>query len=281
MVEKKSNSYFTIGEFADLFGISKQTLFYYEKNDIFVPALTEDNGYRYYSFEQYFVFEIIITLRKLGIPLKEIRNYVQNRDIERLQKLFENKVLEYDVAIALLDRNRDTLYRRIKRLEKTRSIKKSFITLENLEEEYLIVDNFTVLGNPSKEQIRQIAKHNLPFAMNEIFNEYVMGYVLSKEMLLSGNYLSISKIYTQVTYRDEYPDAFVKSAGLYAAITTAGGYHTQYNLIINKLLDFIKLNGLNVLGDVYISQLRNYWSTSNHDEYITKISVQVEDDNEP
>ena len=56
MPDKKSNSYFTIGEFASLFGISKQTLFYYERSGIFAPALIEDNGYRYYSFEQYFIF---------------------------------------------------------------------------------------------------------------------------------------------------------------------------------------------------------------------------------
>ena len=56
MMSDKAASYFTIGEFAQLFGISKQTLFYYEKNNIFSPELIETNGYRYYSLEQYFIF---------------------------------------------------------------------------------------------------------------------------------------------------------------------------------------------------------------------------------
>lgn len=276
MPDKKSNSYFTIGEFASLFGISKQTLFYYERSGIFAPALIEDNGYRYYSFEQYFIFEIIITLRKLGIPLKEISNYVKNRDIASLQKLFENKVLEYDIEISLLERNRDTLLRRIKRIEKTKEIKKSFITLENINEEYLVADDFPVLDIPRKKQINLIAEHNLPFAMNEVFNEYVMGFILTRENLASSKYLLVDKIFTQITYKDEYPGAIVKPAGLYATITTPGGYHAHYKAIIDKLLAFISLNNLEIIGDVYINQLRNYWSTADHDQYITKIAIQVD-----
>ena len=105
----KAASYFTIGEFAQLFGISKQTLFYYEKNNIFSPELIETNGYRYYSLEQYFIFEIIITLRKLGVSLKEIGEYVKNRNIDSLENLLSYKALEYDIQLELLQRNKSNL----------------------------------------------------------------------------------------------------------------------------------------------------------------------------
>ena len=71
-MNKLSEKYFTIGEFASLFKLSKQTLFYYERNNILRPAYIDENGYRYYSLEQYFIFDIIINMRKLGIPLKEL-----------------------------------------------------------------------------------------------------------------------------------------------------------------------------------------------------------------
>ncbi len=45
---KKNKTYFTTGEFAKLFGIKKQTLFYYYQCGIFKPDLTGENGYRYY-----------------------------------------------------------------------------------------------------------------------------------------------------------------------------------------------------------------------------------------
>lgn len=75
-MNKLSETYFTIGEFASLFKLSKQTLFYYERNNILKPSYIEENGYRYYSLEQYFIFDIIINMRKLGIPLKEIADYI-------------------------------------------------------------------------------------------------------------------------------------------------------------------------------------------------------------
>lgn len=77
-MNKLSETYFTIGEFASLFKLSKQTLFYYERNNILKPSYIEENGYRYYSLEQYFIFDIIINMRKLGIPLKEIADYIKN-----------------------------------------------------------------------------------------------------------------------------------------------------------------------------------------------------------
>lgn len=69
--------------------MSKQTLFYYERNKIFEPDLVEENGYRYYSLHKYYIFEVIITLRKLGLPLQEISDYVKNRDLDALQAIFK------------------------------------------------------------------------------------------------------------------------------------------------------------------------------------------------
>lgn len=43
-MNKLSETYFTIGEFASLFKLSKQTLFYYERNNILRPAYIDENG---------------------------------------------------------------------------------------------------------------------------------------------------------------------------------------------------------------------------------------------
>lgn len=272
----KSKSYFTIGEFAQLFGISKQTLFYYEKNKIFSPSLIEDNGYRYYSLDQYFIFEIIITLRKLGVSLKEISNYVNNRTLDSLQKLFSDKLLEYAVQLELLQRNKHNLLINLERLKQAKEIRSNRITLENCEEEYFVADDFSAFQGSMKDQIKLIARHNLPFAKNEIFNEYHMGYILTREDLLSENYLAITQIFTRISHPDEYARAQIKPEGLYAKIATPDGYHVNYKSAVKKLLDFIKLNELEIVGNAYISQLRNYWSTANPKEYVTQIAIQVD-----
>ena len=92
--------YFTPGELAKLTGISKQILLYYDKNNIFSPSFVDDNGYRYYSLSQYFSLEILITMRKLDIPLQDIMFYLKNKNLHDLKKIYTLKLHEYQDKIA-------------------------------------------------------------------------------------------------------------------------------------------------------------------------------------
>ena len=55
--------YIKTGEFAKLVGVTKHTLFYYDKIGLFSPEIKLENGYRFYSFDQLDVFDVIQTLR--------------------------------------------------------------------------------------------------------------------------------------------------------------------------------------------------------------------------
>lgn len=68
--------YLTTGEFARLAGVTKHTLFHYDEIGLFQPELTDTNGYRYYTVDQLDVFDIIYTLKNLGMPLGQIRDYL-------------------------------------------------------------------------------------------------------------------------------------------------------------------------------------------------------------
>ncbi|HWR38750.1 MAG TPA: hypothetical protein VN611_04555, partial [Patescibacteria group bacterium] len=235
-----------------------------------------DNGYRYYSLGQYFIFEIIVSLRKLGVSLKEIGNYVHHRDIESLQTLLLNKVLEYDLQIELLERNKRNILINVERLKQAKEVRSNRITLEQCEEEYFVADNFYGLKSSMKDQVKSIARHSLPFAKNEIFNEYFMGYILLQEALLSEEYMTITQIFTQVSDPGEYPKAVIKPKGFYAKIVASDGYHSNYKKIIGKMMDFIRLNNLKIVGNAYIKPLKNYWTTANLKEYVTQIAIQVD-----
>ena len=118
----KDSRYFTPAELAKLFGISKQLLLYYDKNDIFSPEFVDENGYRFYVLSQYFTLQIIISLRKLNVSLKEIKAYLKSKDINLLKEIYRNKQQEYKKQIEEL------LY-----LEKTMQQKISFLNdIQNL-----------------------------------------------------------------------------------------------------------------------------------------------------
>ena len=97
---KKNKTYFTTGEFAKLFGIKKQTLFYYDQCGIFKPDLTGENGYRYYSYTQQETFAILVMLRELGVSIQEIKAHMDHRSPETLITLLESKKATIDERIA-------------------------------------------------------------------------------------------------------------------------------------------------------------------------------------
>ena len=146
----------------------------------------------------------------------------------------------------------------------------------NHEKEYIVVSKFTDLNSSMKEKIKLVAKHNYPFAVSEILNEYLMGYILPYEKLKAGLLSDITSIFTKVSYPDEYNNVKIKPEGLYASIFTPKGYHVNYKNTIKKLFNFIDLNSLEIVGDLYIEQLRNYWSTESSQQYVTKIMIPVD-----
>ena len=57
----------TISQFAKAVGTTRRTLIFYDQKGIFKPQKTEDNGYRYYSYEQIYKMNFILGLRDLGL----------------------------------------------------------------------------------------------------------------------------------------------------------------------------------------------------------------------
>ena len=86
-MKKMTNKTFSTGEFAKLLEVKKDTLLYYDKMDLFKPAGTYDNGYRYYTFEQFDQFMAIQSLRNVEIPIKELKTYFDMPNAPTLQQL--------------------------------------------------------------------------------------------------------------------------------------------------------------------------------------------------
>ncbi|MEH6869059.1 MerR family transcriptional regulator, partial [Bacillus safensis] len=78
-MNKDFKKYFTTGEFSKLCGIKKQTLFHYDEIGLFSPEIKRENGYRYYSYHQFEIFQVISLFKELGVPLKEIKRLIKQR----------------------------------------------------------------------------------------------------------------------------------------------------------------------------------------------------------
>ena len=93
------NRLFTIGQFAKLHEINKKTLMWYDEIGLLKPAVIKENGYRYYSYQQSFILEIILMLRELNVSIPDIQQFLQNRTAQSLEKLFSDQIENLDQTI--------------------------------------------------------------------------------------------------------------------------------------------------------------------------------------
>jgi len=101
---------YTIKEIADLASVTTRTIRYYDEIGLLDPALTGDNGYRYYDQDSLLRLQQILFFRELDVPLKEIRLIMSRTDFDLLSALenhrsaLQTKVLRLETLIDTLDR---------------------------------------------------------------------------------------------------------------------------------------------------------------------------------
>ena len=89
----KQDKLFSIGDISRFTGASIKSLRYYEELNILEPAFTDPvSKYRYYSFEQCYLINIIMLCIELDIPLRELTKYIhKNKTIDLSSLLTHGK----------------------------------------------------------------------------------------------------------------------------------------------------------------------------------------------
>jgi Predicted transcriptional regulators len=86
------DKYYSIGKVSEICNIPIKTLRYYDKINVMVPNLRqENNNYRYYSHDQMVRLFIIKRLRYLGFSLEEVKNILKENDIKNIEVIVEEK----------------------------------------------------------------------------------------------------------------------------------------------------------------------------------------------
>ena len=112
-IEKKDENLYSSGNFAKLCGITKETLRFYNKNNLLLPCKITENGYKYYCNDQFGYFYFIKMLQKSGTTIKEIQELLVNENITQSEilkhclnrhKLLTSRIAHYyKMTKAILD----------------------------------------------------------------------------------------------------------------------------------------------------------------------------------
>lgn len=103
----------TLSDISLMLGISKHTLRYYDRVGLVEPKY-DANGYRYYSFEHFYLLSTIKLLREMDVPIKEIKASIHERNLEDLTELLTKSKQYVDSEIRRLTKISHTLGETIK-----------------------------------------------------------------------------------------------------------------------------------------------------------------------
>ena len=106
----------TSGELAELVGVTKQTVLYYDKVGLLCPKGRMGNRYRYYSLQQAAELRLILTFRELGMSIQEIRDYLQVRTPEAYLQVLGEQQERLQAEAARLQRMQERVARERRQL---------------------------------------------------------------------------------------------------------------------------------------------------------------------
>ena len=123
----------TIGEFSRTCFVTKKTLRHYDDIGLLRPAHVAENGYRYYTVDQFRTMRLISRLKSYGLSLPEIAAYLANPDDELLSQKLEEKKRVMQSELQSAERTLTLLEQDIEKLKRSEDIMKQDITVKTVE----------------------------------------------------------------------------------------------------------------------------------------------------
>ena len=104
--------YYKIGEISKIYGIGRDSLMYYEDIGILKP-FRDKNGYRMYKLSDIWRLNLIKELRSLNFPMKKIKEYLDDRNIESTKEILNTEISLIDEKIEELLSYKENIMKRL------------------------------------------------------------------------------------------------------------------------------------------------------------------------
>lgn len=242
--------YLSIGEMSEIHNLSRQTLIYYDRIDLFKPKIVDDNGYRYYSSKQIPILREICFLKAIGIRLEDIKEHIYHRNLNTAMSLLKYHKEFLEKEIEKLKYAKESIENRLNIYEKA--------TLYNDELYFPIMEYFAerkVIFVPFENELN---KEELHFTMMKAwkklsdygslpsngFGTIILQDSIGKENIFegAGSYIVVS----DDTIRDKYVK--ILPAGKYICMYKyAMPYEADH---LYNLLNWVNKNNYEIVGDI-------------------------------
>lgn len=278
-MQKKQIPCIKTGDFAKLCNTNKRTLFHYDEIGLFSPAYTDERGYRFYSESQCDVFFTISCLREIGMPLKEIKNYIDQRNPAALKQLLEEQYKKVRAEQEWLKRIEQVIETKLSLvcLSELPEVSKDgqTVRLEQTPEEYLVVsprldtdDHDTI--------IHAICEHIGYCNHNHLNAGHPYGAMVSTESLMHEKWDTYAHFFTKVLKKPQGHPFHIKPAGTYAVTYLKGDYYhasDAYRLLLSYIQEHHYKPGKFSYKEAVLDEI----AVETEADYITKLSIWVDE----
>ncbi len=263
---------FLIGELARLFNISTDTLRLYDKKGLLKPHQDSNNNYRYYDIRSIFKLSRILFLKNLDISLKEIGDYMRNKNRERLMRLLKKKNDEIEMRIHRLSNLQHKITSKLELLENV-DTKLNKIYINRMEKRLGIF--LDMHAHKDALEIKQAFKDNERYL--KISSWLVEGQIytsLTKEDMNKGIFNRF-RYFIEINHTDDTVHHVTEiPQNDYICMTVLGPYEDMVKHY-KTLTDWIHSNGYEIAGDSIEKNIIDYESSDSEDEYISEIQIPI------
>lgn len=256
------------GQFAKLANVPKHVLFYYDEIDLFKPESVDTNGYRHYAYHQYYAFIVITFLKDLGMPLSDIKVYLDQRSPENLSKILDQRLETIDQALVKLQQSKTFIQHSKEILETSAKYERDTIHVIYNQEEKLILSR---KRNPKNSYIKEYTD----FCMSENieYTNYV-GLIVDKNDIINKSYDEYDYFYVSYLGLNELKSNKIKPQGDYLTYFHHGDFDSR-SKGYEEILRYAKDNKLELDSFFYEKLLINEIAVKKEEDFIIELSVKI------
>jgi DNA-binding transcriptional MerR regulator/effector-binding domain-containing protein len=267
----------SISELAKLRNTTTETLRYYDRIGLLKPDyISPETGYRYYSIRQYEKLGTIRELRTLGMPLEQIIDYFNNRNLQKSIEILSEYQSDLEIQIQEQTKLNKILKEKLKFL-------KSLEHLQPLNEVFEVSfpeRRMITFGEPSgTSETHAFAYTRLEWYLNEVAPILATDRVgvYADESLLEENEGLVPAIPMIIVNRTNKKMEYLKTipAGQYLCMYYKNGTLEKYDRSFEIMKAYIKENGLTVSGYIFQIYKIDVTLTNNREETIMELQVPV------
>lgn len=268
---KLKNYLYRSGEFAKLTGVNKRTLHYYNDIGLFCPEIIGENGYHYYTCFQFAQLELILTLRKIGMPIEEIREYVAEPSDASFTQMMKRQKQMIDDSIKQLLATKEFLEQKAERLTVGLEARHGVIEVCSLPKRKIIYSS-PIEGTYDENDFAVAAEFSLRLKEQiQLYDNF--GSCISMDAVNQKQFHNYSSFFAYC------PD----SAEIYDEILPAGKYLRAFCVgewkklpeIYQFIIDYAESHQLKLTGYAYEEGL-NEIAIKTKSDYVTMITIRCE-----